>query len=96
MTKQYFVYILASKRDGVLYIGVTNNIIKRIYQHRNNLVEGFTNAYHVHNLVYYEIYSDALNAIAREKQLKKWKRIWKIELIEKDNLEWKDLYTTLT
>ena len=90
--KQYFVYILASKRNGTLYIGVTSDIVKRIYEHKNNLVEGFTSQYNVHMLVYYEIYEDVTAAIAREKQLKKWKRAWKTKLIERDNPEWTDLY----
>jgi len=90
--KQYYVYILASKRNGTLYIGITNNVLKRVYEHKNNLIEGFTQKYGVHNLVYYECYNDIYDAIAREKRIKKWKRQWKIELIEKDNPKWKDLY----
>src|SRR4030042_4285300 len=90
--RQYYVYILASKRNGTLYIGITNNLLRRIYEHKNNLIEGFTKKYNVHNLVYYEIYCDVYAAIAREKAMKKWKRAWKIELIEKDNPLWKDLY----
>ena len=93
--KQYYVYILASKKNGTLYIGVTSNLIKRVYEHQNNLVDGFTQNYNVHNLVYYEITEDIHNAITREKQLKKWKRNWKIRLIEKRNPEWKDLYSEL-
>ena len=92
---RYYVYILASKRNGTLYIGVTSNLIKRIYEHKNNLIEGFTKKYNIHNLVYYEITEDVNSAIAREKQLKRWKRNWKIELIEKNNPEWKDLYFEL-
>lgn len=88
----YYIYILASKKNGVLYVGVTNSIIKRIAQHKNKVVQGFTNTYFVDKLVYYEKYSDINDAIAREKQLKKWKREWKVNLIEKDNPEWKDLY----
>jgi len=72
--KQYYVYILASKKNGTLYIGVTNNLPKRVYEHKNNLIEGFTCKYNVHNLVYYESYSDIYAAIAREKAIKKWKR----------------------
>ncbi len=90
--KQYYVYILASKKNGTLYIGVTNNLPKRVYEHKNNLIEGFTRKYSVHNLVYYESYSDVYAAIAREKAMKKWKRAWKIALIEKANPLWKDLY----
>ena len=92
---QYYVYILASKRNGTLYIGVTSNLINRIYEHKNNLIEGFTKKYNIHNLVYYEITEDVNSAITREKQLKIWKRNWKIELIEKNNPKWKDLYFEL-
>ena len=88
----YYVYILASKRNGTLYIGVTNNLIKRMYEHKNNLVEGFTKRYTIHTLVYYEIYTDSKTAIYREKQLKWWKRSWKIDLIKKNNSKWSDLY----
>ena len=95
MSKQYYVYILASKRNGTLYVGITNGLIKRIWQHKNDLVEGFTKKYQVHTLVYFEQTSDVLSAIAREKQLKKWKRQWKLALIEKQNSEWKDLYNNL-
>lgn len=92
MDKQYFVYILASKRNGTLYIGVTNSLKKRIWEHKNNIVEGFTNRYKVKELVYFEIYNDIKEAIIREKRLKHWKRSWKIKLIEKTNPGWKDLY----
>ncbi|HCO94802.1 MAG TPA: hypothetical protein DIU00_12765 [Phycisphaerales bacterium] len=91
--RQYYVYILASKRNGTLYIGVTNNLLKRVYEHRNNLVEGFTQKYDVHSLVYYEVYSDIVDVITREKRMKKWKRQWKIDLIEKSNPQWRDLYS---
>jgi len=90
--KQYYVYILASKRNGTLYIGVTNNLLKRVYEHKNNFIDGFTKKYNVHNLVYYETAEDIISAITREKQMKKWRRQWKIELIEKENSEWEDLY----
>ncbi len=90
--KSYYVYILASKKDGVLYIGVTGDLIKRVWQHKNNLVEGFTKKYFVHKLVYYEEASDVESAILREGQLKRWKRDWKIKLIKKDNPNWEDLY----
>jgi putative endonuclease len=93
---EYFVYILASKRNGTLYIGVTNNLLKRVLEHKNNLVPGFTSKYGVHNLVYCERYADIYAAIAREKRIKKGKRAWKIELIEKSNPEWRDLYNDLT
>jgi putative endonuclease len=91
MTKTYYVYILASKRNGTLYIGVTNDLERRLYEHKNNLVEGFTNKYNVHHLVYYEDVNDIQSALQREKQLKRWTRKWKIELIEKVNPEWRDL-----
>jgi putative endonuclease len=90
--KQYYLYILASKKNGTLYIGVTNNLLKRVYEHKNNIMGGFTEKYNVHNLVYYETYSNIYDAIAREKRMKKWERKWKIELIEKSNPQWKDLY----
>jgi putative endonuclease len=94
--KQYYVYILASKKNGTLYIGVTNDIIRRTYEHRNGLIEGFTKKYNVKLLVYYEIHQDINEAIKREKALKKWLRKWKIELIEKSNPNWKDLYDEIT
>jgi putative endonuclease len=91
MEKRFYVYILASKRNGTIYSGVTSDIVKRVWQHRNELVEGFTRKYGVKKLVYYEIYEDAESAIKREKQLKKWKRAWKLKLIEEKNPEWRDL-----
>jgi len=93
--KQYFVYILSSKRNGTLYVGVTNDLIRRIYEHKNDVNEGFTKEYRVHTLVYYEIYDYIEDALNREKQLKWWKRKWKLELIEKSNPDWKDLYNEL-
>ena len=87
-----YVYILASKKNGTLYIGVTSNLIKRVYEHKNDLVEGFTKKYGVHQLVYFEHTTDMYGAITREKQMKKWRREWKIELIKQGNPEWKDLY----
>ena len=95
MKKQAAVYILASKYNGTLYIGVTSNLIQRIWQHRENLLEGFTKKYAVHSLVYYELHEEMPTAIQREKQLKKWNRQWKINLIEKSNPEWKDLWQEL-
>jgi putative endonuclease len=92
---QFYVYLLASKRNGTLYVGVTSDLIRRVYEHKNNLVHGFTSKYNVHRLVYYETTGDINSAITREKQIKKWKRGWKIELIEKSNPEWKDLYLEL-
>ena len=93
--KTYYVYILASKRNGTLYIGVTNNLIRRVYEHRNDLINGFAKKYKVHMLVYYEHTNDINSAIQREKRLKKWKREWKIELIETMNPDWHDLYEEL-
>jgi putative endonuclease len=87
----YFVYILASKRNGTLYVGMTNNLLRRIMEHRKGSSEGFTKRYHVSQLVYYEETGSVEAAISREKQLKNWKRIWKLELIEKENPNWKDL-----
>ena len=92
---EYYVYILASKRNGTLYIGVTSDLVKRVWEHKNNVVQGFTQKYNVHKLVYYESGIDVSDAITREKQMKKWNRQWKIELIEKNNPEWKDLYYDL-
>jgi putative endonuclease len=89
------VYILASKKNGTLYTGVTSDLVKRIWQHRNNQIEGFTQKYSVHHLVYFEQHSEMSAAILREKQIKKWKRAWKIALIEKQNPQWDDLYLTL-
>ncbi len=91
MSHIYFVYIMASQKNGTLYIGVSNNLERRIFEHKNNLIPGFTSKYHIHTLVYYE-HTDNINAaLQREKQLKKWDREWKIELIEQDNPEWNDL-----
>jgi len=94
--KDYFVYILASKKNGTLYIGMTNDLIKRVYEHKSDLIEGFTKKYLVRNLVYYERYNEVYSAIAREKRLKKWKRRWKIDLIENGNPQWRDLYPELS
>jgi len=90
--KQGYVYILASERNGTLYIGVTSDLIKRIHEHKEAVVEGFTKDYSVKTLVYYEPHDSIESAIHRETQMKKWNRQWKLELIEKDNPEWKDLY----
>ena len=87
----YYVYILCSQRNGTLYIGVTNDLTRRIYEHKTKMVKGFTEKYGVDKLVYVEIYEDVNNAIHREKCLKKWNRSWKIRLIEETNPEWKDL-----
>jgi len=88
----YYVYLLASKKHGTLYVGITNNIVRRIHEHRTDVVKGFTSRYGVHKLVWFEIYDDAISAITREKELKKWRRDWKIRLIEEQNPEWVDLY----
>ncbi|HEU4853776.1 MAG TPA: GIY-YIG nuclease family protein [Nitrosospira sp.] len=85
-------YILASKRNGTLYIGVTGDLVKRVWQHKHDLVEGFTRKYSVHMLVYFEMHCEMVEAIQREKQLKKWNRAWKIGLIEKNNPLWRDLW----
>jgi putative endonuclease len=87
-----YVYILASKRNGTPYIGVTSDLVRRVYAHRENLVDGFTKRYSVHTLVYFETFDDMPSAIAREKAMKKWNRAWKLELIETSNPAWNDLY----
>jgi putative endonuclease len=92
MGQRFFVYILSSRRNGTLYIGVTSDLVGRVWAHKEGLVEGFTKKYQVKRLVYVEEYEDAQSAIAREKQLKKWNRSWKIELIEEQNPRWADLY----
>jgi len=95
MLKQPCTYILASAKNGTLYIGVTSNLVQRIWQHINNQVEGFTEKYHVHMLVYYEQHQTMEAAITREKQLKKWNREWKINLIEEGNPNWRDLWESI-
>ena len=90
--RSFFVYILTNKKNGVLYIGMTNSLIRRIHQHKSKEKEGFSKRYNLTKLVYYEIIDDAGSAIIREKQMQAWKRQWKIELIEKENPEWRDLY----
>jgi putative endonuclease len=95
MHKQPAVYILASQRNGTLYVGVTSGLCKRVWEHKNDLFEGFTKNYAVHSLVYYELYDNMESAITREKRLKKWNRAWKLELIERNNPEWKDLWETI-
>ena len=95
LMKNYYVYFLASKRNGTLYIGVTNDLIRRIYEHKNSLVDGFTKKYNVKTLVYYEATEDVNSAIAREKSLKKYSRKAKLDLIEQGNPQWKDLSTDL-
>ena len=86
------VYILANKPNGTLYIGVTSNLVQRVWQHKNDLVEGFTKRYGVHRLVWYEAHENMESAITREKMLKRWKRAWKIRLIQEANPKWSDLY----
>ena len=96
MIKQPAVYILASKRNGTLYVGVTSDLVKRVWQHKNDEVDGFTKQYQVHTLVYFELHTAMLDAIRREKQIKKWYRAWKIRLIEEQNPEWCDLWSEIT
>ena len=93
--KQPAVYLLASQRNGTLYIGVTSDLVKRVWQHKNDLAEGFTREYGVHLLVYFELHGDMVAAITREKQLKKWRRAWKMDLIEKNNPDWRDLFAEI-
>lgn len=93
--KAYYLYILASRKNGTLYIGMTNDLLRRVYEHKNKLIEGFTTKYNVHILVYYEEGNDVGAVIEREKQVKKWNRQWKINLIEKSNPTWRDLYSEL-
>lgn len=92
----YYVYFLASGRNGTLYIGMTNDLVRRVYEHKEGFVAGFTKQYGVKTLVYFEIFEDPESAIRREKQLKAWQRAWKIELIEKSNPYWNDLYASIT
>ncbi|MFA4880415.1 MAG: GIY-YIG nuclease family protein [Candidatus Doudnabacteria bacterium] len=94
-TKNYYVYILTNKKRGVLYIGVTNDLLRRMDEHRQEVVSGFTKKYHLKKLVHYEATDDINRAIEREKQLKNWHRQWKINLIEKENPNWQDLYDDL-
>jgi len=94
--KQFYIYILASKKNGTLYIGVTGDLVKRIYAHKHGMIEGFTKQYHTKQLVYFEATDDIQNALHREKRLKKWNRKWKVDLIEKNNPTWNDLYFDLS
>jgi putative endonuclease len=93
--KESYVYILSSKKHGTLYIGVTNDLIRRVYEHKYTIFSSFTHKYQINKLVYYESFGDITHAIAKEKQLKKWNRQWKINLIEEDNPDWIDLYDGL-
>jgi putative endonuclease len=96
MEKVSYVYMLASGRYGTLYIGVTSDLVQRVWQHREAFAKGFTKEYQVKRLVWFETHSEMLSAITREKQLKKWNRVWKIELIQKQNPHWRDLFEDLT
>ncbi len=96
MNKRPAVYILTNKKNGTLYVGVTSDLIKRVWEHKNNLVDGFTKRYSVHKLMWYELHETMISAITREKTLKNWKRAWKMELIEKNNPLWQDLYETIS
>ena len=93
--RQPCVYILANRRNGTIYTGVTSNLVRRVWQHKNNFIKGFTERYSTHTLVWYESHDTMENAITREKQLKNWQRAWKLRLIEQNNPQWKDLYPEL-
>ena len=95
MTRHPAVYLLASRRNGTIYIGVTSSLAKRVWEHKNDVVEGFTKRYGVHQLVWYELHETMESAIRREKAIKEWKRKWKLDLIEKFNPEWEDLYASI-
>ena len=95
MDKEFYVCIMASKKYGTLYVGVTSDFIKRVWQHKNNFVKGFTQKHHILDLVYYELCSNSMAAITREKLLKRWNRSWKVELIEESNPMWMDLYSEI-
>ncbi|MFB9246182.1 GIY-YIG nuclease family protein [Massilia antarctica] len=96
MDRYSFVYILASDPYGTLYTGVTSDLVKRVWEHRNAVVEGFTKRYDVHKLVWYEMHTDIMEAIKREKQIKKWRRNWKVNLVQAGNPAWRDLYLDFT
>jgi putative endonuclease len=95
MSKQPCVYLVASERNGTLYVGVTSNLIKRVWEHKNDVVEGFSKKYGAHSLVWYEVHETMQSAIAREKAIKKWRRAWKLALIQNTNPYWRDLYADL-
>jgi len=95
MDRQPAVYILTSKRNGTLYVGLTSNLAERVWEHKNNMVEGFTRRYGLHRLVWYEVHETMESAIVREKRIKGWRRIWKLELIEATNPDWEDLYEAI-
>ena len=92
----YYVYLLASRKHGTLYLGVTNDLVRRVFEHRNNLVRGFTSRYGITRLVWFETHDEIMAAISREKEIKKWRRDWKISLIEADNPDWRDLWEAIT
>jgi putative endonuclease len=92
----FYVYLLASRKQGTLYLGVTKDLVRRTYQHKEKVLPGFTSRYDIRRLVWFEVYDDPTNAIEREKEIKKWRRARKLDLIEKDNPEWKDLYPEIT
>ncbi len=94
-TKTYYIYIMASAKNGILYVGMTNDLKRRVYEHKNGLFDGFTKRYHIHKLVYFEATEDVYSAIQREKRMKKWRRQWKINTIERSNPQWNDLYDEL-
>ena len=91
----YFVYLLTNRKHGTLYLGVTNDLVRRVHEHKNKVARGFSARYDLKKLVWYEAYDDPTNAISREKELKKWRRSWKIRLIEEDNPDWSDLYASI-
>ena len=91
----YYVYILASRKDGATYVGITNDLVRRVYEHRQKSISGFSSKYNINRLVWFEVYDDPTNAITREKELKKWKRSWKLQLIEAQNPQWDDLYESI-
>jgi putative endonuclease len=91
----YYVHMLASLKDGATYDGVTNDLVRRVYEHRIKAVPGFTSKYNITQLVWFEVYDDPISAITREKELKKWKRDWKVQLIEAENPQWLDLYESI-
>jgi len=92
----FYVYLMASQKHGTLYLGVTNDLVRRVHEHKSKTLRGFTKRYNVGHLVWFEVYDDPANAITREKELKKWRRDWKIRLIEEENLDWSDLYPSIT
>jgi putative endonuclease len=96
MNKQFYVYIMASQPNGTLYTGMSSNLGQRVWHHKNNMVDGFTGKYNVKHLVYFEVHDSAESAITRERQIKKWRRKWKLRLIEAQNPQWEDLYSKIS